>query len=61
MLPTSVPGGTKKDLAAQQRSVAKVLPQDFKFGDIYEVEMLAVAAAAWRPQLAETQQEQVHL
>lgn len=39
----------------------KVLLQDFQFGDISEVEILAVAAAQRWQQLAEIQQEQVHL
>lgn len=35
----------KKDVAVQQSSVGKVSLQDFQFGDICELEMLAVPAA----------------
>lgn len=51
----------KKDVAVQQRSAGKVPLQDFQFGDIYEVERLAVPAAQRWQQLAEIQPEQVHL
>lgn len=51
-------------MAAQRRFVAQVPLEDFKvfkFGDIYEVGILAVPAAPWWQQLAGLRQEQVHL